>query len=184
MKASKKLIITLALVILVACVATGTTLAYLFADAPRLDNKFEPVSVTCEVVESFDGKLKSDVSIKNTGDVDAYIRATLVVTWTAADGTVHSSAPAESVDYSITYGSAKWVKGSDGFYYYTSPVAPAATTELLLAKIAPVDGKGPDGYSLTVHIVATAIQSEPAAAVEYAWNASVDAGGALIPPSN
>ena len=117
MKASKKLIITLALVILVACVATGTTLAYLFADAPRLDNKFEPVSVTCEVVESFDGKLKSDVSIRNTGDVDAYIRATLVVTWTAADGTVHSSAPAESVDYSITYGSAKWVKGSDGFYW-------------------------------------------------------------------
>ena len=184
MKASKKLIITLVLVITIACVVAGTSLAYLYSATPQLDNRFEPVSVTCEVVENFDGNVKSNVAIKNTGDINAFIRATVIVTWTADDGTVYSSAPIESNDYTITYGSGNWVKGSDGFYYYTSPVAPGATTEILLAQIAPIAGNAPNGYTLTVHIVATAIQSEPATAVEYAWNASVNPDGRLIPPLN
>lgn len=175
-----------ALVILICaaaaiCATTGITLAYLFARTPQINNSFEAVFVSCDVEESFDGSTKSDVKVRNTGDISAYIRATFVVVWTAEDGSINSSAPVEGVDYTISLGSSNWVKGSDGFYYYIHSVASNDATAVFINSISP-SAEAPDGYSLSVHIAATAIQAAPARAVEEAWGVTVHNNGNITPP--
>ena len=74
---SKKLIVTLACVLLTVFVGVGATLAYLFAQTPPLENTFTPVFLTCET----QGSVKTGASVKNTGDVDGYIRVAVVCSW-------------------------------------------------------------------------------------------------------
>ena len=181
MKISKKLLITLICALAAVCVTVGGTIAYIFSQTGDKANTFEPVFVSCAVEESFDGEIKSNVIVRNTGDINAYIRASFVVVWVSDSGNIHSSAPKEGEDYTLLLGSAKWTKGSDGFYYYSDPVLPGEGTDLLISSIAPIT-EGPEGYSLSVHIAATAIQAEPAAAVSEAWGATVLNGGGLTPP--
>ena len=107
MKISKKLLIILICSAVAVCITTGSTLAYIFAKTDNRENKFEPVFVSCNVEESFDGKTKSNVIIRNTGDIEAYIRATFVVMWVSDSGAVHSSAPVEGQDYTLVMGSQK-----------------------------------------------------------------------------
>ena len=179
-KNKKLLLIAIAVLITVAC-TTGGTLAYIFTGTPSVDNTFQPVYVSCSVEESFDGTTKSDVAVKNTGDINAYIRATFVVMWVADDGSVLSTKPVLGTDYTLTYGSGNWALGSDGFYYYTLPVSAGITTANLLDRVT-LKGEAPDGYSLTVHVAATAIQAEPAAAVTEAWGVQISSDGKLIVP--
>lgn len=172
------IIISLAVILLGA---GGATVAYIFSQTEAEDNVFDPVFVACSVVESFDGVTKENVRVRNDGGIPAFIRATYVVTWCAEDGSVYSSIPVEGVDYSFISGSDKWVKGSDGFYYYTHQVAAGAVTENLIGAIASL-GTAPSGYSLNVRVMASAIQAEPAAAVTEAWGATANGAGALTPP--
>ena len=81
----------------------------------------------------------------------------------------------------LELGSLKWARGSDGFYYYSDPVAPGDVTELLIKSIYPIV-EAPEGYSLKVHIAATAIQSEPEEAVEGAWGAIIRDDGTMTAP--
>ena len=181
MKISKKLLITIICAALAICVTAGGTVAYIFSKGQETENDFEPVFVSCDVEESFDGVTKTDVKVRNTGDINAYIRATFIVMWTSDSGSVYSSAPVENTDYKIVFGSPSWVKGSDGFYYYSLPVSSGSATDLLIQSISLI-GEAPEGYSLSVHITATAIQAEPPKAVQDAWGATVQAGGGLTPP--
>ena len=181
MRMSKKILITLVCVLTVVSVAAGASLAYIFAKTPELENTFQPIWVSCRVEENFDGVIKSDVAIRNTGDINAYIRATVVIMWTSDSGSVHALTPQKDIDYTVTGGSNKWVLGSDGFYYYIAPVSPEEVTDLLIGAISPL-GTPPEGYTLTVHIAATAIQSDPPRAIEEAWGATVTNTGTLTPP--
>ena len=179
-KNKKLILIVIAALITVVC-TTGGTLAYLLTGTPSVDNSFQTVYVSCSVEETFDGKTKSNVAVKNTGDIDAYIRATFVVMWVANDGSVLSAKPALGTDYTLSYGSDNWALGSDGFYYYALPVSAGDTTAILLDKVI-LTGEAPEGYSLTVHVAATAIQAEPAAAVTEAWGVQIRSDGRLIAP--
>ena len=99
----KKIIIIISAAILVFAFAGGVTLAYLLAETPDVENSFVPVNVSCEVIETFTGTAKSNVSVKNTGDITAYVRATFVVMWMADDGSVYGVAPKAGTDYSIQF---------------------------------------------------------------------------------
>jgi hypothetical protein len=178
---SKRLMIIVICSIVTILSTIGGSIAYLYTKTNAIDNSFEPVFVSCSVEETFDSAVKSNVKIKNTGDVTAYMRATIVITWTSDTGTVLSAAPVEGVDYSVVYGSDKWVIGSDGFYYLTTAVAPGASSDLLITSLTEL-GTAPEGFSLSVHVIATALQSEPARAVNEVWGASVDSNGRLIAP--
>ena len=183
MKASKKLLITLIGLLLIVGTAVGGTLAYLFSKTPETENSFTPVVVSCAVEESFDGAVKSDVKVRNTGDIAAFVRATFIVMWTSDSGSVHSSSPLENTDYTVSFGSAKWTKGTDGFYYYSNSVMPGDVTDIFISSITLADGADiPAGYSLSVHVVASAIQSEPSTAVNDAWGATVQGANGLIAP--
>lgn len=166
---SKKLIVTLACVLLTVFVGVGATLAYLFAQTPPLENTFTPVFLTCET----QGSVKTGASVKNTGDVDGYIRVAVVCSWVSeTDNSVHASKAVEGTDYTATWNTTSWKKGTDGFYYYLSPVKAGESTDVLVSGFTRI-AQPPQGYTLTVQINATAIQANPVEAVTSAWGITV-----------
>lgn len=179
--AKRSLVLVVSVLALVLAVAGGT-LAWLTANSGPVTNTFTPAQVTCEVDETFQNNVKSAVSIKNTSNIDAYIRAYVVVTWKNAEGNVYGKLPVKDTDYTIEYATdTGWEKGSDGYYYFTKPVGVDKTTSELIKTCAPVADKAPAGYDLSVEIIAEAIQSLPATTVTSVWPVTVDANGALAP---
>ena len=164
------------LLILAAVLAIGGTLAYIIANTVSVENKFTPGEVRW-VLEDFDKITKSNVRIKNTGNTAAYIRATYVVTWQKDDGTVNGKMPVLGTDYTIVFAdNTGWNKIGD-YWYYTSPVAAGGETGVLIASCKLAEGAAvPTGYHLSVEIIASAIQSEPASVVAEKWHVAVDNG--------
>ena len=164
---NKAAVLLTAAVLLIGTVV-GSTVAYLIAQTDAVENTFEYAKVSCEVTENFTGSEKKDVKVKNTGTTDAYIRATYVVNWLDAQGNIVASDP-EGYSYTLTENPDRvWTKGTDGYFYYLSPVAPDASTPGSLLTCTVTRPENPE-YTLSVEILATAIQSEPANAVKEAW---------------
>lgn len=166
---------------LAGALAVGGTVAWLSASTSAVTNTFEPGKVETTVVEETDDGVKDDVKITNTGDVPVYVRAKVVVNWVdVTTGAVSASAPASGTDYTAGFNpNGGWTQGDDGFYYYTSQVAPGASTGVLLTGCKPVEGKAPAGCVLSVEVLDEAIQALPAGAVEDAWGVKVGADGEL-----
>ena len=163
---NKAAVLLLSMILLIG-IAVGTTVAFLVARTEPIKSTFEYAKVSCEVTGS-----KENVQIKNTGNTAAYIRATYVVTWRDAYGKVAVSVPG-GYSYTLTENlSNNWKKGTDGYFYYTSPVAPGNST---LDSLPTCNVTYPDNpeYTLSVEILAEAIQSEPAEAVQQAWGATI-----------
>lgn len=166
---NKKVILLAVSLVLILSAAIGGTVAYLIDQTGSITNTFTPANVTPHINEDFKGGVKNDVKITNTGDIPAYIRVKVVVTWKDEHGNVYGAAPAPGMDYIWTMPeNSKWFL-KDGFYYYSEPVAAQGTTDVLFTACQPVADRAPEGYSLSVDIHAQAIQAEPAAAVQEAW---------------
>lgn len=173
--AKKPLAALVALVLIIGAVVGGT-LAYLAARTDAIVNTFNPAKVGITVEENFNGSTKEDVKITNNGDTEVYIRATYVVTWKDAAGNVYPEQPQQGVDYTISLNPKQDWFYYNGYYYYTAPVAPRASTGVLIDECAPVAGKAPEGYTLSVDVLASAIQSAPPEAVGQAWGVSIASG--------
>ena len=178
----------LALLALAICLAVGGTLAFLFDVTDVLTNVFEPGVVTTEVTETLDGAVKKDVKIKNTGNIEAYLRASIVVNWKDADGKVYGKyKPVEGVNYEMDLEETGWIKDSDGFYYWTEPVlsddedAQNCSTGVLINSCEMIERPAdlPAEYFLSVEILGSGIQSRPEAAVMGAWPAVEVVNGIL-----
>ncbi len=188
----KRLTVLLVSLSLILVVGVGVTLAYVFASTGNVVNTFTPSKVTCAVVEMNNnsqettqvsaGKVddltsKQAVHIKNTGNTTAYIRAAIIVTWKKADetgtGTVYAKSPVKDVDYimQLNLSDDGWVLGADGYYYYTQPVAAGATTGMLISSATAKTTTGE--YSVSIEIVASAIQSTPTDVVTTQWKSGV-----------
>lgn len=189
MSKRKRIIALLVGVILLA--GTAGTLAWLSV-AGVLVNQFGIGSVTPSVQETLNGKVKSDVKAKNTGTAPAYIRAAVDIYWQDQDGARLWDEPKEEpkgeADYEIAWSVAdasgansayNWVKASDGFYYWTSPVAPGAETGVLINRVTEL--KATEGRNLVVDISTQAVQAMPDEAVHDAWGCSVE-NDVLVPP--
>ena len=93
--------------VLICTTVIGATLAYLITNTGDVKNVFTPSQVTSQVNEDFDGTEKKDVTIQNTGDIGAYIRADIIVNWmkieTGEDGEeetyILGETPVEGEDY-------------------------------------------------------------------------------------
>lgn len=196
LKGKRRMVAALALALILIC-TVGGTLAYVFTHSNSVENTFTPSHVATKVVETFDKAIKSDVKIQNIGDTDAYIRAAIVVTWKNEETkAVYAKKPVEGTDYSIEWNLTDdgWAKGADGYYYFKKPVAPksdcesehsegvtycvSCTTDVLINSCAPAGNNAPDGYKLSVEIVASGIQSTPDSVVSAEWdNDKVDVTG-------
>ena len=163
-------------VLLLLGAAVGTTVAFLIDKTEPVTNTFTYAKVSCEVTEEFKNNTKEHVQVKNTGTTDAYIRATYVVNWVDAQGNIAASDPA-GYSYTLTENpNSRWTKGEDGFFYYTSPVAPGDSTEGSLLTCTVTSPENPE-YTLSVEILAEAIQSTPDKAVQEAWGVSISQSG-------
>ena len=185
MKLFKKIFNTKRRVLLLAAAAlvsltVGGVFGYIMAQTEPIANNFNPVAVTCKVEENdFQGVVKENVCIRNTSEIPAYIRVATVATWVDPDGNVLAKAPVEGIDYAVVWGTENWAKGSDGFWYYTKPVAAADATTQLINTMAV--NQAPEGYQLRLQILAVAIQAEPDRAVTQAWGVTVDENGTITP---
>ena len=174
----QKATVLLTSLILMLTLLIGGTVAFLIATDESAKNEFRDSTVSCQVhEESFNGTTKSGITIKNTGDTTAYIRAAIVVTWKDADGNIYAGKPVAGTDYTISYG-ANWFL-DDGFYYYKNPVTAGSSTTNLIETCAPVDTNTPAGYGLNVEILGSAIQSVPVNAVVERWGVTVNNDGTL-----
>ena len=161
--------------VLLLALAIGGTLAWLSTKDSPIQNKFLPTKVTCEV--------KSNVNVKNTGTINAFIRVKLV-TYRTNDQGQHIGGTASLPTFTL---GANWVS-YDGYYYYTLPVAPGERPKTNLTDSMTLVGSylDTDGGKQAVDVMAEAIQSVPEDAVKAAWGAgfSIGADGSLSVPGN
>ena len=148
-------------VLLLITTAVGSTAAFLVTKTGPVVEDFAYAQVSCQVTDT--------MGVKNTGTAQAYIRASYAVNWLDRDGHIASAAP-EGYSCDLDPQGA-WVDGGDGYFYYPYPVDPGGETPSLLTcgVYYPEDPK----YTLSVEVVAEAIQSTPAEAAEEAWGVRV-----------
>lgn len=174
---SWKLTVLLISVLLILNVTLCGTIAYLTVSDISLKNIFNPSKITTAVSEEFKDGVKSNVKIQNTGDTDAWIRAAVIVTWKDAAGNVYGKKPVEGTDYEITWNTSTWLKGNDGFWYYSNPVlAKDGITENLI-HLCKYLKNAPAGYYLNVEILGSGIQKNPAGVFSQQWG---DAAGIKV----
>lgn len=175
---SRRGVLLLASLVLIFGLAVTGSVAVLKTMTDPVVNTFEVMEVPNEVVEEFnpDKTLKENVRLKNTSTkARAYLRAAVIISWVKADangssaGEIYATVPVEGTDYTIAFASGTgWVKGSDGYYYYTAPVAANTETAALIAscqrinidsttKLSP---NQPRGYTLSVEILGQSIQAD------------------------
>lgn len=159
-------------VLLLLGVTVAGTLAYLSVSTRPVENTFMPSKVSCKVTEDFNGTVKSNVNVTNTSNIDAYIRVRLV-TYRVNDAGEHIGGTA-TIPESFIPGEG-WVKGSDGCYYYTEPVAAGGEPATALISSITLEGSysDADGGKQVIEVMAEAIQSVPKQAVGQAWGVSI-----------
>lgn len=147
---------------ILACVLTvGIALGFMFRETEPVDNKFERAVVSCEVVENFDETtgIKSSITVKNTGNISAYLRVRLVSYWVDADGNIVGK-PSKMPLFTLADG---WQQTAADTYEYNAPISPNEFTPNLLANGTTMElTKDTDGYIQVVQVFAEAIQSDPA----------------------
>lgn len=162
-------------------IASGVTLAYMFLKEQSAQNRFIPATVSCEAVESFDGSEKSSITVKNTGNIDAYLRVSLVSYWQNADGMIVGE-PSDMPN--ISFDSSNWLKKGD-IYYCLNPVKPTESApELLTAPLVLKTKETSDREIIyqVVEVFAEAIQSKPTDAVTESWGVVVNNNGTVQEP--
>lgn len=172
----KILTIVLSLVLL-AGILTAGTIAYLQQEA-KLSNTFVVGQVRAEVSEQFKNDVKSEVSIENKGNVDAYIRAKILIYFVDRDGNPTGEVPVEGTDYTMSMDAnidSNWMKSASGYYYHKNPVSPGNKTAVLVKECKKIETSlvyKDNNRRLVVDIVGEAIQAN-APAVQDAWGQDV-----------
>ncbi len=155
-------------VLLLISTAVGSTAAFLVTKTKPVVENFAYAQVSCQVTRS-----GSALAVQNTGTAQAYIRASYAVNWLDGEGIIAAVTP-DGYSCDLDENQGAWVDGGDGYFYYTDPVDPGGETpSLLTCRVSyPEDPK----YTLSVEVVAEAIQSTPAEAAEDAWSVRVSGG--------
>ena len=178
---NKRLTALITAAVLLLILVIGGTVAWLSTRHGPIVNTFNPSKVTCEVTESFNGSVKSNVNVRNTGDTEAYIRVKLV-TYRTNDQGQHIGGTAEIPDFTPGDG---WVKNGD-YYYYTKPVAAKEQpgNALISSITLTANYSDADGGHQSIDVMAEAIQSAPAQAVGQAWGVSILQGSVTAYSNN
>ena len=187
----KKILLVTAVVICLAIAATGT-LAYFTAE-DMAHNVITSGGVNIELVEKTEGEdgtlvdfpdegvkgvmpgtdVSKIVSVKNTGESEAWIRVKVEATIKAADG---SDLPLDIEDVGPVMDFAvgeNWHMDFDGYFYYAKPVAAGEATEILFDTVHFAPEMGNEYQNCTANIIISA------QAVQTAYNGStvLDAAG-------
>lgn len=170
---------------LIFALAVGTTVALLVAHTNAVTNTFKAATSEIKIDEKLEGNQKKSIIVKNEGTATSYVRVKLVMNWVSDDGKTISAAP---VKIDVKYDTDKWFLGTDGIYYYKTPVGPKDSDNNMTANLLkdpitePTDGK-PAGCHLEVTVLAESIQAAPSKAVTESWHVGVDSNGHLTKPT-
>ena len=159
------------LLVFIACCLTVGVYSYMFKKTNTISNHFIPGAVKCEVNETFHSNQKSEVTVTNTGNVDAYVRVKLVTYW-VNDTNVAVAKPSKTLTITPANG---WIDGGNNTYYYPYVVAPESSTPELFT--GTIELASEDGYYQVIDVFAEAIQANPTEAVTSSWQVNVDANG-------
>ena len=173
-KILKTAILILSVILVLLC---GATFALMYRQTQALNNQLEAAVVKCAVEENFDGEKKTSIAVKNTGNIDAYLRVCLVSYWVDEAGNVISK-PSQMPTLSKADG---WVAGTGNTYYYSKPIAPGNSTPNLLT--TPLVLREEAGCLQVVEVFADAIQSKPVEAVTGSWGVTIDGDSITAAPS-
>lgn len=152
-------------VILLITTAVGSTAAFLVTKTEPVEESFAYAQVSCQVTDA--------LAVQNTGTAQAYIRASYAVNWLDVNGNIVAAAP-EGYRCDLVENQDDWTEEGDGYFYYPYPVDPGSETPSLLT--CSVSRPENPEYTLSVEVVAEAIQSDPAEAAEEAWGVTVSGG--------
>ena len=167
----KKSMALLAALLVLLTIGVGSTLAYLVTQTNPVKNVFTPGTFGGTIEETFDGETKKDVSIQidANSNVNAYVRAAIVVTWKDGEDGVYGKQPLEGTDYTMILNRSDWFDGDDGYYYCKTPVVAGENSPVLIETCTQTEACEEEQYRLDVEILAEAVQSTPKEAVEDAW---------------
>ena len=152
-------------VLLLITTAVGSTAAFLVTKTEPVEESFAYAQVSCQVTDA--------LAVQNTGTAQAYIRASYAVNWLDGEGHIAAAAP-EGYSCGLLENQDDWTEGGDGYFYYPYPVAPGDEAPSLLT--CSVSYPEDPAYTLSVEVVAEAIQSDPAEAAAEAWGVTVSGG--------
>ena len=149
----KKKIFVITIALIVGIIGTAATFAIITATAGTVTNTFQAAKVATEIEEEFEGGIragstvKKNPSVKNTGISDVFVRVRITVspeqtevtllngTWNGTafseKGKAADSIATESTLYDPDGDGTGWYQGTDGWFYYNSPVAPGQNTDNL-----------------------------------------------------
>lgn len=175
--AVKKKLLVVAAVAVLLCVFGDSTLAYLITGTDPLTQVFHPAKVSHQLIQTVQADAngavvaKKDLQVKNNGEADIYVRATIVVKWVSENGTVTTISPIEGTDYTIDFAAdTPWTHHSeDGFWYYTEPVKPGEQTAYLFSHCGRTQNPAPLNCHLSIEVLTQAVQATPPEAVKDAW---------------
>lgn len=151
----KLLVVAVAAVLMLS--AVGASVAYVHSKTPAVSNSFALATVSCELQETVEDGVKKSVTVKNNGGEAVYIRAAVIANSVDEEGGITGDA-----DVSACLCGTKWVKHTDGFFYFTEAVKANASTENLLKSDIDLTG-------IQVTILTEAIQANPVDAAVDAW---------------
>lgn len=153
-------------VLLLITTAVGSTAAFLVTKTEPVEESFAYAQVSCQVTDT--------LAVQNTGTAQAYIRASYAVNWLDVNGNIVAAVPEDYSCDLVKDPQGAWVEGGDGYFYCLTPVDPGGETPSLLT--CSVSYPENPEYTLSVEVVAEAIQSTPAEAAEDAWSVRVSDG--------
>lgn len=172
---SKKAIILICSVILIVVAGFASTVAIIIDQTDSISNSFTEGKIVLSQTET---------TVTNTteSDVSVYIRVAIVVNYQdKTDNTIFHEGAIEGIDYTVM-NAENWVKGTDGFYYYTLPVDIGETTTALpvVSRNLLPGEEHKHEYTMVSTYVAVGIQANVTSAVEDKWGVTVGADGVII----
>ncbi|MGI5893414.1 MAG: hypothetical protein ACOX6P_02370 [Candidatus Merdivicinus sp.] len=184
----KKLLAAILSTALICAVGVGGTVAWLHDATEPLVNTFDLANPDGEISEEM-GATKKNVFIKNTGEVDAYIRVALTPIFLDEDGNI-ANEPVEAPTnltqttyngYSINWGDTSDWFYNGGYFYYKYPVeAKTGQTSNLIDECT---ANPQDGLTFELDVSAQLIQYQPEEAVENSWKVEVGNGENQMSPT-
>lgn len=169
----KKKILSIALVVAMVAVIAAGSLAY-FTDTKTADNTFTVGNVNITLTEpnwNSTGKedapdvyagepLAKDPTVKNDGNNPCFVRIKVE----NLDQFGNKGAITYRTDYVADKLGENWVKGTDGYFYYTKVLEVGATTDALFDQIVMPTGLTGGEEAAPIEVTAEAVQAQGAKA--------------------
>lgn len=110
-------------------------------------------------------RVQNDYSIVNTGNINSYIRATVIVNLIDEAGNIYKENP----EYDLILGENWVLNADDGYYYYNLEIAPNEYTTALINEII-ITNSELTNYTKNITILAESMQiSNDNKAINDAW---------------